>query len=260
MNSIEKAFKKGPAFIGFVSGGDGGVEYTIDCCLQLIEGGVDVLEIGMPFSDPIADGPVIQRASQRSLEQGTTSSTMLEIAQGIRQKANTPLILFSYFNPLLKRGQGYLRELKQAGFDAVLTVDLPPPINEETTHPYYTGLEEAGLQSILVATQSTSDERLEQIKMKSQGFIYYACQKGTTGMRDKLPIDFADNLMRLKKNLKVPVAAGFGIANKETAKIALQHANGFVVGSAFVKLMEEKACPTELKKLAQLIDPRGNMS
>lgn len=256
MNRIEEIFKKGPTFIGFVSGGDGGLHYTIDCCLQLIEGGVDILEIGYPFSDPIADGPVIQRASKRSLDCGTTSATFLEIARSLRKHTDVPLILFSYFNPLLKKGEGYLKELKSAGFDAVLTVDLPPPIHETTIHPYYHQLKQVGLHPILIATPSTDNDRLELIKSKSEGFIYYACQKGTTGMREALPEDFASNLSRLRQNLTVPIAAGFGIGNREIAKKALQHADGFVVGSAFVKKMEEKVDPSELKKLAQLIEPR----
>lgn len=150
MNRIEKVFNKGPAFIGFLTGGDGGCEYTIDCALAMLEGGVDILEIGFPFSDPIADGPVIQQASKRSLDLGTTSQTLLEIGKGIRKKSDAPLVLFSYFNPLFKKGQKFLKELKSVGFDAVLTVDLPPPINEMENHPYYLQLAEAKLHPILL--------------------------------------------------------------------------------------------------------------
>lgn len=257
MNRIEQTFKKGPAFIGFLSGGDGGLDYTVACSLAMLEGGVDILEIGFPFSDPVADGPVIQQASQRSLEQGTTSQTMLEIAKGIRKKSSAPLILFSYFNPLFKKGALFLKELQSAGYDAILTVDLPPPINGMEDHPYYRQLSEANLYPILLASPSTDPERLNLIKKKSEGFLYYACQKGTTGVRKALPEDFASNLRRLRQDFNIPVAAGFGISDKTTAQQAIEHAEGFVVGSAFVKLMEQKADPSALKKLAMSIDPRA---
>lgn len=256
MNKIEQAFKKGPAFIGFLTGGDGGVKYTVDCALQMVEGGVGILEIGFPFSDPIADGPVIQQASMRSLAAGTKAETLLEIAEGVRSKSEVPLVLFSYYNPLLKKGSGYLRELKESGYDAVLAVDLPPPIDGMDAHPYYQALSEAGLHPILIASPSTDCQRLGKIKEKSEGFLYYACQKGTTGVRKSLPDDFARNLVALRQDFGVPVAAGFGIADRETARKALEHADGFVVGSAFVKRMADKVEPEVLKQLARAIDPR----
>ena len=125
MNRIEQLFTNKKCYLGYVTGGDGGLDYCIDCCLKLVEAGVDMLEIGLPFSDPIADGPVIQHASQRALAAQTTPSTLLEIAKGVRKKSDVPLILFTYFNPLFKKGKEYLQELKTAGFDAVLIVDLP---------------------------------------------------------------------------------------------------------------------------------------
>src|SRR5262249_41969427 len=127
MSTMNDVFKRKNPFIGFIMAGDGGIDYCVECCLQLIEGGVDILEIGFPFSDPIADGPVIQKASQRALELGSHSGTILEIARRIRKRSNIPLLLFSYFNPLLKKGDDYLKELKSAGFEAILTVDLPSP-------------------------------------------------------------------------------------------------------------------------------------
>jgi tryptophan synthase alpha chain len=197
MNLLKQAFEKKSAFIGFVIGGDGGIEYCINCCLQLIEGGVNILEIGLPFSDPVADGPIIQRGSLRSLEQGTTPSTILEIARGIRKKAATPLILFSYYNVLLKKGQIYLKELKSAGFNAVIVVDLPPP-TEGKTHPYFHALKSAGLHPVFLVTPSTNEKRLSHIAKISEEFIYYACQKGTTGIRAKLPEDIAFHSARIE--------------------------------------------------------------
>lgn len=256
MSALDKAFQKQKPFLGFVVGGDGGVEYCVDCCLQLIEGGVDILEIGLPFSDPVADGPVIQRAAERSLEQGTTSSTILEIGAEIRKKSDVPLILFTYYNPLYKKGNGFLKELKSAGFDAILVVDLPPPEPNGAEHPYYQAMQEAGLHPIFLISPSTDDTRLAKIAAVGEGFLYYVIQKGTTGVRNKLPEDFSFHISRIRSKTKLPIAAGFGIADRGSAQVALDASDGFVVGSAFVKLMERRAAPSELKLLAQSIDPR----
>ncbi len=256
MSSIDEIFKQKHPFLGFVVAGDGGVDYCVECCLELVAGGVDILEIGFPFSDPVADGPVIQRASARSLKGGTTSSTILEIARRIRQKSQVPLLLFSYCNPLLKRGNEYLFELKSAGFDAILTVDLPPPEEQGLPNGYYDALKNAGLQPVFLVSPSTDEGRLKKIGAMSEGFLYYACQKGTTGMRKALPEDFQFHISRIRQQSSLPVAAGFGIADRDNAYAALKYADGFVVGSAFVALMENKASPEDLKLLAQRIDPR----
>lgn len=254
MNRIEALFYDKQLFIGYVTGGDGGVNYCVDACLELIQAGVDILEIGFPFSDPIADGSVIQQASDRALREGTTSSTLLDIAQSLRKSSDIPLILFSYFNPLFKKGSAYLSELKRAGFDAILIVDLPPP------HPYFLAVKEAGLHPIFMITPSTDDKRLAEITKISEGFLYYAIQKGTTGIKDTLPDDFSFHLSRIRKMTSLPVVAGFGIANRHCASQVLQHADGFVVGSAFVQLMGQKAAPGAIKALAQKIDPRSFLS
>ena len=177
MKQIDQAFKNKKSFVGYVVGGDGGIDYCVDCCLQMIDGGVDILEIGMPFSDPVADGPVIQRAAQRSLEQGTTSADIIEIGKRIKKKKDIPLVLFSYYNPLYKQGNAYLKALKEAGFDAVLVVDLPPPIEESDLHPYYSALKESGMDPIFLVSPSTDEQRLAQIAQEAKGFLYYACQK-----------------------------------------------------------------------------------
>lgn len=245
MDPIARIFNSKRAFIGYVTGGDGGIDYCVDCCLQLVQGGVDILEIGFPFSDPVADGPVIQQASMRSLKRGTTSSTMLEIAKKIRKETDTPLILFSYYNPLLKKGEAYLKDLRIAGFDAVLIVDLPD------------SFESGELNPIRIVAPSTAQDRLCEIGRHAAGFLYYACQKGTTGMRTRLPDDFSFHIARIRKATHLPIAAGFGIADRESAREVLKHADGFIVGSAFVKLIEQKADPVKLKLLAQSIDPRS---
>lgn len=256
MNRIEEAFKKTQPFLGYLTGGDGGLDYSVNCALALIKGGVDILEIGFPFSDPVADGPVIQKAHERALEEETTSETILEIARRLRQTSNVPLVLFSYYNPILQKGTHYLHQLKSAGFDAVLIVDLAVPANSEQTEPFFKALKDAQLLPILLATPSTDHERLQQISKTAQGFLYYVLQKGTTGVRNKLADDFSAQITRIRPYFQIPIIAGFGIADRTSAASVLEYADGFVVGSAFVKKMAEKASPDVLKQLAESIDPR----
>lgn len=256
MNRIEQAFHKTKPFIGYLTGGDGGIDYSVECALALVKGGVDILEIGFPFSDPVADGPVIQKAHQRALAEGTTSANILEIARRLRKISDIPLVLFSYYNPLLQRGPQYLHRLKISGFDAVLIVDLPVPINSEVSEPFFKALTDAELFPILLATPSTDQKRLMQISRLAKGFLYYVSQKGTTGMRTKLTEDFSDQIARLRQLFQIPIVAGFGIADRASASAALEHADGIVVGSAFVKKIAEKISPEALATFVRSIDPR----
>lgn len=256
MNRIDEAFQKTKPFIGYLTGGDGGFDYSVSCALALIEGGVDILEIGLPFSDPVADGQVIQKAHERALSAETTSATILEIAKRLRQVSDIPLVLFSYYNPVLQKGNEYLLQLKSAGFDAVLIVDLPVSLNADDSEPFFKALTEAELLPILLATPSTGHERLLRISEIAKGFLYYVTQKGTTGVRSRLADDFSIEMTRLRQYFQIPIVAGFGIADRVSAESSLKYADGFVVGSAFVKKIEEKISPRELSKFAQSIDPR----
>lgn len=256
MNRIDKVFQKTKPFIGYLTGGDGGLDYSVSCALALIEGGVDILEIGLPFSDPIADGPVIQKAHERSLTEGTTSVKILEIAKRLRQVSDIPLVLFSYYNPILQQGNQYLHQLKSVGFDAVLIVDLAVPLYPGDPEPFFKALLDAKLLPILLATPSTDEERLLQISKIAKGFLYYISQKGTTGVRNRLADDFFLQMTRMRQYFQIPIVAGFGIADRACAESALKYADGFVVGSAFVKKIEEKISLRELTQFAQSIDPR----
>lgn len=257
MDRLARSFKDKKTFIGYFTAGDGGLDYSVACGEALVEGGVDILEIGLPFSDPIADGPVIQRAHQRALDNGATSFTALETARRLRKNnSEIPLVLFSYYNPLLQKGKGFLKEVKDAGFDALLTVDLSIGTSDEDSNSFFHEIKNAGLLPIVLATPSTTEKRIEQIHPFAEGFLYYVSQKGTTGVRSQLADDFAIQMERLKKHFTLPIAAGFGIADRPSANKALEYADGFVVGSAFVKKIEERVDPQELKKLAQQIDPR----
>jgi len=257
MNRIEQVFKNKKPFNAYLTAGDGGIDYFIDCALALIEGGVDVLEIGFPFSDPVADGPVIQRAHHRALEQGVKATALLEIGRRLRKVTDVPMILFSYYNPLLQKGDEYLRQLKTAGFDGILVVDLTVPAVDLESEPFFKAVKEASLIPILLATPSTNATRLSQIGKMAQGFLYYVSQKGTTGVRSQLADDYSRQMTFIRKQTHLPIVAGFGIADRKSAKAALEYADGFVVGSAIAKMIEEKADPSEIKRLAESIDPRG---
>jgi len=253
---LTQLFKAKKPFIGFITAGDGGIDYCVECCLQLIAGGVDILEIGLPFSDPVADGITIQQSSQRALQRGMNPLMVLEIAKRVRRESSVPLILFSYFNPLLQQGFEYLKLAKNSGFDALIVVDMAP-IDNALFNQYEVLIERAGLQLIYLLTPSTSEERIQMITQKARGFLYYACQKGTTGIRTALPQDVDQRIQVIKKYTTLPVAVGFGIADRLQAEKLLNFADGFVVGSAFVKQMSDNVEPIKLRYLAQSIDPRG---
>ncbi|MBS0604155.1 MAG: tryptophan synthase subunit alpha [Verrucomicrobia bacterium] len=242
---IAKAFAKGPAFIAYLTLGDGGLNYSLQAALALVKGGVDILEIGVPFSDPVADGPVIQKAMERSLERGTKPQDLISFLRAFRKMSDVPVVIFSYYNPILASGESFLKQAKEAGADGMLIVDLPFDL-----------MPNSDLDPILVVSTSTPKERLQKIVARASGFIYYACQKGTTGMRGSLPADSEHDVERIKDATQLPVAVGFGISKKETANEALRLADAFVVGSYFVDAMSRQATPEELTELAIQIDPR----
>jgi tryptophan synthase alpha chain len=163
----------------------------------------------------------------------------------LRNQTKVPIVIFSYYNPILAAGPTFLEEAKEAGADGLLIVDAP-----------FESIPPSGLNSILVVATSTPGERLKKIVQKGAGFIYYACQKGTTGMRGSLPEHSRPDIARIKQVTSLPVVIGFGISTKETAEEALRFADGFVVGSYFVDAMARKASPQELTQLAKQIDPR----
>lgn len=254
---IHRCFEQGPAFVAYLTAGDGGLARTRAAALALIRGGVTLLEIGIPFSDPIADGPVIQRAAARALEGGTTLAGILELVRELRQDVEIPIILFSYLNPILQAlPSRFLREASLAGVDGLLVVDCPL---EESA-----GLKQAceaeGLALIEVLSPSTPRERIQKIAEQGQGFLYYACRKGTTGVRQGLPEDFSEKIREIKSLTTLPVVVGFGISESGAAAQILAEAEGFVVGSFFVKALEEGKAPEELTELARKIMPKGGAS
>jgi tryptophan synthase alpha chain len=223
-------------FVAFITAGDPSLDRTVEVALEMGRGGVDVLELGVPFSDPLADGPVIQRASERALGRGTTLVRVLEAVRRIREGTDLPLLLFSYFNPLLRFGLPALaREAAGAGVDGVLVTDLPP----EEADGWLEVARSAGLDTVFLAAPTSPDERLRRVAAVSRGFVYAISRTGVTGERDALSADARPLLARIKALTSEPVALGFGISTPEQVASAAAVADGVVVGSALVRFLEE---------------------
>jgi tryptophan synthase alpha chain len=227
----------GKAFVAFLTAGDPSLERTVAAARELEEGGVDVLELGVPFSDPLADGPVIQRSSQRALVRGVTLAPVLQAVRAIRKTSELPLLLFSYFNPLLQYGLIRLaRDAREAGVDGVLVTDLPP----EEASEWLTVARAAGLDTVFLAAPTSPDERLRRVAEASRGFVYAVSRTGVTGERQVLSEDAPPLLARLKALTAEPVTLGFGISTPEQVSAAAEIADGVVVGSALVRFLEER--------------------
>ena len=224
------------AFVAFVTAGDPSLERTVEAAREMAEGGVDVLELGVPFSDPMADGPVIQRASERALRRGTTLAGVLAAARAIRAGTTLPILLFTYFNPVLRYGPARLaREAVESGVDGVLVTDLPP----EEAGGWIGLARETGLDTVFLAAPTSSDARLGLVAGASRGFVYAVSRTGVTGETHILSDDARPLVRRLKSLTDAPVALGFGISSPEQVAAAASVADAVVVGSALVRFLEE---------------------
>lgn len=246
---IKKLFATQKAYVGYLTVGDGGMQRSLEIARALIAGGVNLLELGVPFSDPVADGPVIQRAAQRALKTNTNLFDVLKLAATLRQEFPTvPLVLFSYFNPMLAaKPEQWLPQAKQNGIDAVLAVDLP----FEEGKTFYDLCAANDIAPILLIAPTTSEQRLKMLARHGKGFLYYACRKGITGVRSGLPEDFAQMMTLIKSHAKLPVVVGFGISEATVVKEILQSADGFVVASLFVKALEDGVTMPALTQLTR---------
>jgi tryptophan synthase alpha chain len=223
-------------FVAFITAGDPSLERTVETAREVEEAGADVLELGVPFSDPLADGPVIQRASERALSRGTTLPRVLDAVRQIRKVSDLPLVLFSYFNPLLRFGLPALaREAAAAGVDGVLVTDLPP----EEAGGWLEVARAAGLDTVFLAAPTSPDDRLRRVAAASRGFVYAISRTGVTGEREALSDDARPLLSRIKALTREPVALGFGISTPEQVAAAASVADAVVVGSALVRFLEE---------------------
>ncbi|MEO1920513.1 MAG: tryptophan synthase subunit alpha [Sphingomonadaceae bacterium] len=234
-NRLAAAFGKAhPALVCFVTAGDGDTDANLDA---LVAGGADVIELGMPFTDPMADGPAIQAANLRSLGKGTTTADVLAIATRFRARhPDVPLVLMGYANPMVRRGpEWFASAAADAGVDGVICVDLGPEEDEDLGP----ALRDAGIAVIRLATPTTHDARLPQVLEGAGGFLYYVSVAGITGKQQAASGSIAEAVARLKAQTDLPVAVGFGVRTPEQAADIAAHADGVVVGSALVELVGE---------------------
>ncbi len=246
-NRLSAAFAKPhPALVCFLTAGDGDTAANLDA---LVEGGADVIELGMPFTDPMADGPAIQAANIRSLGKGTTTADVFSIATAFRQRhPDVPLVLMGYANPMVRRGPDWFAAAaKDAGVDGVICVDIPPE-EDDALGP---ALRDAGIAPIRLATPTTDDRRLPAVVDGSQGFLYYVAVAGITGMQQAAIESIEENVSRIKQATDIPVAVGFGVRTPEQAGEIARVADGVVVGSALVELVAEHGAdaPAKLREL-----------
>ena len=236
MTRLSSAFAKGrPALVTFVTGGDPTPDSTSAILDALVAGGADVIELGMPFTDPMADGPAIQSANLRSLAAGTTTADLFAIAAGFRARhPDVPLVLMGYANPMVTRGAAWFAaECVKAGVDGVICVDIPPEEDAELGP----ALREAGVSLIRLATPTTDAARLPAVLEGSSGFLYYVSVAGITGLQQAAQASIEDAVARLKAAATIPVAVGFGVRTPEQASAIARVADGVVVGSALVDLV-----------------------
>jgi tryptophan synthase alpha chain len=241
MGRIEDKFeslraKNEKALIVYLTAGDPSLEVTKKIILRLAEAGVDILEIGVPFSDPTADGPVIQAASQRALQTGTTLEGVLEMVADIRQVSQIPIVLFGYFNPIFVYGvEKFARAAQKSGVDGVLVVDLP----QEEAQELRVHTDAAGIDFIALVAPTTGKKRLQNIVRTATGFLYYISITGVTGTAAPKIEDIRREVGKIRKLTKMPIAVGFGISNAIQAKQIAAIADGIVIGSAVVRLIAE---------------------
>jgi tryptophan synthase alpha chain len=230
-------------FIPFITAGDPDLTTTELLLIELAAAGADIIELGVAFSDPVADGEVIQRASERALQKGVTLSDVLRCVSNAKEHIDVPMVLFSYLNPLLKFGKDRLaEEAKQAGVDAVLVTDLIP----EEAGPWITAFCDHGIDLIFLVAPTTSDERLTRIAKEASGFIYAVSRAGVTGARNEMPRDAEFLVKRVRAATDVPIAVGFGISTAEQVRQVWRFADAAVIGSALVSQIEKLAGSPDL--------------
>ena len=234
------------AFVSYIMAGDPDYETSLALMKGLPGAGVDVIELGMPFTDPMADGPTIQLAGQRALDGGQTLQKTLDMAAAFRKDDDeTPIVMMGYYNPIYSRGvDRFLADAKAAGVDGLIVVDLPPEEDDELCIP----AQKAGLNFIRLATPTTDDRRLPKVLQNTSGFVYYVSITGITGAAAAQAGDVGPEVARIKAATDLPVIVGFGIRTPDTARAIASVADGAVVGSAIVKMVEEK------KKVAEILD------
>ncbi len=239
----DRAKQNRKAFIAYLTGGDPSPDRTASLIFALERGGADLIELGVPFSDPIADGPVIQRASDRALRAKTTLPKLLDVVREVRRKSQIPLLLFSYLNPLLRYGfEKLAKDAVDSGIDGVLLTDL---CIEEATGPVQ-DLRRAGLDTVFLAAPTSTDRRLKLVAEHSSGFVYLVSRTGVTGEQQSLSDSARTLVDRMRQFTPLPLAVGFGVSTPQHVEQVAAIADGVVVGSAIVKLIESNAAAPDL--------------
>jgi tryptophan synthase alpha chain len=258
MNRIAERFKNlqkhgQKGFVVYIGAGDPDLEATRRLALELDRLGVDVLELGVPFSDPLADGVVNQLAAQRGLASGTTPAKVLETVRSVRRDSQIPVVLYIYFNLVHRYGlEAFIRDAAQAGVDVLLVLDLPP----EEAGQYEVLMGQAGLSNIYLIAPTTPDERMAQIVKRGRGFIYYVSREGVTGMQQSVASNIAGMIGRIRQHTTLPVAVGFGISSPDQARLVAEQADAVVVGSAIVNQVAQFGKAKDLvSRVSQFVQP-----
>jgi tryptophan synthase alpha chain len=243
------SFDHKPSLVAYLTCGDPDLATSREIAFAAIEAGADVIELGVPFSDPVADGPVIQRASERALRHGTSLLQVLALAKEIRQRSPAGLIIFTYLNPILRLGMARFSAAAQdAGVDGALITDLPV----EESHEYLAQMRKRSLATVFLAAPTSTDARLKQIALASSGFVYAVSRTGVTGARQQMPEDAPQLVARLRRYTDLPVAVGFGISTSAQFTAVGKFADAAVVGSAIVETIERNP-GKEAESVAQFI-------
>lgn len=251
-NRIDQCFsalaeRNEKAFIAYICAGDPDLPRTVDLALALENAGVDILELGVPFSDPLADGLVNQLAAQRALEAGATVPGVLDCIRQIREQSQIPIVLYTYLNPIFQFGfERFHREADQAGVDGLLLLDLPPEEDQPSAGPLH----------IRLVAPTTPPRRIEEICGRGAGFIYYVSREGVTGVQSSVASSLGDRVSEIRRYTKLPIAVGFGISSAEQARDVAKIADAVVVGSAIVQAINKNArSPDLLARIREFVEP-----
>jgi len=257
MSRIASVFKPGhKALIAYITVGYPSIEVTYEAASILANSGCDIIELGIPFSDPLADGATIQKSSYQALQQGISPQICLEAASQLRHKINTPLVFMSYYNPILSFGlEVFCQASAKAGVDGIIIPDLPPEEGAELEAE----ANKLNLDLIYLLAPTSTEERISLVVKKSRGFIYLVSLAGVTGARETLPQGLEDFVQRVRQRAHQPLCIGFGVSNPEQAQRAARIADGVIVGSRLIQLMEQDASLSSLKSFAQSLREALNL-
>ena len=256
MSRIQATFEKlklhkRKALIPFITAGDPNPKITVQLMHALVEAGADILELGVPFSDPMADGPTIQRASERALKHHVSLRDVFDMVSAFRQQDNkTPLVLMGYGNPIEAMGwETFARRCEETGVDGVLTVDFPP----EESHEAFGHLQRHGIDPIFLLAPTTNDERIARVAKQARGYVYYVSLKGVTGAGNLDLSDIKQKIPQLRKHITLPIGVGFGIRDAQTAQAVAKLCDGVVVGSRIVQEIENSTEQNILANVGKLV-------